>query len=90
MNIAMKIEKQTWPEYFKKIVDGEKAFDLRLANFRCKPGDIIVFREWNPKTKKYTGRAVEKKVTYVLKTKNLKFWPKKDIEKYGFQVFSLR
>lgn len=86
----MKIKKKTWPGYFQKIYDGEKVFDLRLADFKCKEGDILVLEEWNPKTKKYTGRVLEKKVSYVLKTKDIAFWPKKDVEKYGYQIISFK
>jgi len=32
----MKIEKKYWPEYFQKILDREKTFDLRLVDFDCK------------------------------------------------------
>lgn len=85
----MKIKKKTWPELFQKILDGEKKFELRLADFKCEPGDILVLEEWDPKTQRYTGRKLEKKVTYVLKTKDVKFWSKEDIKKYGFQVISL-
>jgi len=84
----MKIEKKVWPDYFQKILDGKKTYDLRLADWECNPGDILVLREWDPKTKEYTGRVIEKKVTYVGKTKNIKFWPKEDIEKYGFQIIA--
>lgn len=42
------------------------------------------------KTEKYTGRTMEKKVTFVLKTKDVKYWPKEDIEKYGFQIISFK
>ena len=86
----MKIEKKTWPKFFEEIKRGRKNFELRLADWKCKPGDILVLREWDPKTKKYSGRVVEKKVTYVLKTKGLKFFAKKDIKKYGFQIISLK
>ncbi|MFH1289775.1 MAG: DUF3850 domain-containing protein, partial [Nanoarchaeota archaeon] len=87
---SMKIEKKTWPNLFQKILDGEKTFDARLADWECKPGDILVLREWDPKTKQYTGRVLEKKVTFVLKTKDIAYWPKKDVEKYGFQIFSFK
>ncbi len=50
----------------------------------------MVLREWDPETKEYTGRVLEKKVTYVAKTKDAKFWPKEDIEKYGFQIISFK
>ncbi len=86
----MKIEKKIWPKFFQKILDGDKTFEVRLADFECNPEDILVLREWNPKTKDYTGRALEKEVTYILKTKDVKFWPKEEIEKYGFQIISFK
>jgi len=69
----MKIEKKIWPDYFDKIKSGDKTFELRLADFKCKLGDVLILREWNPKTKEYSGRILEKEVTYVLKTKDVKF-----------------
>jgi hypothetical protein len=84
----MRIEKKTWPDLFQKIVDGEKTFDLRLADFECQPGDTLVLREWDTKTGEYTGREMEKEVTFVLKTKDIDFWPKEDIDKFGLQVIS--
>lgn len=84
----MKIEKKVWPEYFQKIVDGVKKYELRLADWECKPGDVLLLREWDPKTEKYTGRKVEKIVSSILKTKKISFWSKEEIEKYGFQIIS--
>lgn len=84
MNI---IEKKTWPELFQKVKNGEKTFDVRLADFRCSKGDILVLKEWDPKTKTYTGRVVRRKVKFTIKTKELeKFWSKTEIKKHGFQV----
>ena len=88
--MAKRIEKKTWPEMFEAVRDGKKTFDLRLADWGCKEGDILVLREWNPKTKKYTGRVLKKKVTFVLKTKDTKFFSKEEIEKYGFQVIGFK
>jgi len=85
------IEKKTWPELFKKVQNGEKSFDVRLNEFRCKKGDILYLREWDPKTKNYTGRTLKKKVEYVLKTRDLeKFWSKNDIIKRGFIIMSFK
>ena len=66
-----KIEKKIWPEYFQKILDGDKKYELRLNDFDCQIGDILVLKEWNPETKEYTGRELEKEITFVLKTKML-------------------
>jgi len=84
------IEKKVWPELFQKILDGKKKFDLRLDDFKCNPGDILVLKEWDPETKEYTGRVIKKEVTYVLKTKDVKFWSKEDMKKYGFQIISFK
>ena len=86
-----KIEKKAWPELFEKVKKGEKTFDLRLDNFTCKIGDILVLREWNPKRGEYTGRVLEKKITFVLKSKDiLKFWTEEEIAKHGFQVIAFK
>ena len=79
----MILKKKTWPKFFKEIKDGKKNFEVR-------PGDLLILREWDPKTEKYTGRKIGKKVTYVLKTKGLKFFSKKDIGKYGYQIIGFR
>lgn len=83
------MRKKIWPEFFQLVLDGKKKCELRLADFECKPGDILVLEEWNPKTSRYTDRKIEKKVTHVVKTKNVKFWPKEDIGKFGFQMISI-
>jgi len=84
----MKIEKKIWPEYFQRIIDRKKKYELRLADWKCSPGDILVLKEWDPKTNEYTGRVIEKKVSYVIKTKDIKFWPEEDVDKFGFQIIS--
>ena len=89
----MRIEKKIWSEYFNSVLSGDKTFEVRLADWECNVGDTFVLREWNPKTKEYTGRQLEKQVTYVLKTKgaeNWGMWSKEDIEKYGLQVIAIK
>jgi len=85
------IEKKTLPEYFEKVLSGEKKFDLRLADFDIAEGDTLVFREWDPATKDYTGREVKKQVTMVLKTKDTSWHnhTPEEIEKYGWQVIGV-
>jgi len=72
------------------VAAGTKTFELRLADFECNPGDTLVLREWDPDKKAYTGRSLEKEVTYVVKTKGQQFWPDEDVQKYGFQVIALK
>lgn len=88
-----KVEKKVWPEYFQEILNGKKNFELRLNDFDINEGDILILKEWNPETKDYTGRELEKEVTYVGKWKIddlTKFWTREDIEEKGIQVISLK
>jgi hypothetical protein len=85
----MIIKKKTWPDMFEKILSGEKTFDARLADFKIKKGDTLVLEEWDPKTKNYTGRIIEKKVTFILNTKDQKFWSEEDLKKHGLLILSL-
>ncbi len=86
----MRIEKKIWTDYFDKVASGDKNFEFRLADFDCKPGDVLVLNEYDPKTKAYTGRSIERKVTYVTKVDAEKFYPKESISKYGLQIISFR
>lgn len=85
------IRKKIWPGWFELVDLGKKNYDLRLNDFEVEEGDTIIFEEWNPETKKYTGRKTEKKVKYVGKFKidNLFSIDKKDIEEKGLQIMSL-
>ncbi|RJR28119.1 DUF3850 domain-containing protein [Candidatus Microgenomates bacterium] len=85
-----RIEKKILPQYYDAVASGKKKYELRLADWDCKEGDILVLREWNLDKNKYTGRQIEKKVSYVAKFKiNDLFWPREEIEKHGIQVISL-
>lgn len=89
----MKIEKKVWPEYFQEIIDGKKTFELRLNDFEINEGDSLLLKEWDPNTKNYTGREVERKVGYVGKwqiTDLKKFWPLEDVNNKGIQIISLK
>ncbi len=84
------IKKKIWPQYFDEIVSGKKKFELRLNDFEVKEGDVLLLEEWDPNTKEYTGRKMEKKVTHVLKFKIDKlFWSEEEIKEKGLQVISI-
>jgi len=85
----MTIEKKCWPEQFGGLSRGERRLDLRLADFKVKVGDKLLLREWDPKTRKYTGREMKKKVSEVLAVKPDPFYDKKIAEYYGFNVLFL-
>jgi ASC-1-like (ASCH) protein len=80
------IKKKIWPEYFEKVNSGEKRFELRVADFDVKGGDVLILEEWNPKIKEYTGRKIEKKVDFILHFKLDDFGQKKEIEEKGLQI----
>jgi hypothetical protein len=84
------IHKKVWPKYFEEIISGQKKFELRLADFEINKGDTLVLEEWDNNKKEYTGRKVEVVATYILKTKSQTFWPKEDVDKYGFQIIQFR
>ncbi len=83
------IKKKTWPELFELVKSGKKKFDLRLADFDIKEGDTIILEEWDPKTKEYTGRSLERLVDYVLRLDLNAFGQKEAIEKNGLMVIQL-
>ena len=84
------ITKKIWPEYFEAVMTGKKKFELRLNDFEIHEGDTLVLEEWDPKTKEYTGRKVEKKVTYVGRFEIDKlFWPEEEVKKHGLQIISI-
>ncbi|MEO5366321.1 MAG: DUF3850 domain-containing protein [Magnetococcus sp. WYHC-3] len=84
------ITKKCWPEYFQAILDGKKKYEIRLNDFEIEEGDLLVLEEWDPETKQYTGRKIEKKVTHVGKFNiNDLFWSKEEILEKGIQVISL-
>lgn len=82
------IRKKIWPEYFDDVASGRKKFELRLNDFDIKEGDTLLLEEWDPKTKQYTGRNIEKKVTYVLKFDLNKFGQENEIKEKGLQAIS--
>ena len=87
----MKIIKKVQSKYFTAVLEGRKAFEVRLADFRCKPGDILVLKEQKTGSKTLTGRRIECEVLYKLNTKRIaKFYTKKKIDKYGLVIFAIR
>lgn len=86
----MKIEKKVQPPYFEAILKGDKNFEVRLNDFECNEGDILALREWDSEKKDYTGRTLEKKVTCIVKTRDLRFWNKEEIEEKGYQIIGFK
>lgn len=86
------IEKKCWPEFFAKFCSGERTFELRLADFDLKDGDTLVFKEYDPEKKEYTGRQASflcKKVEHSAQNP-LQFYRLQDVEKHGFWIIQLQ
>jgi len=83
------IHKKTWPAFFEKVLSGEKRFEVRLADFKCEPGDTLILEEWDPETKELTGRTITKRIGYMLNTNDLEFLDPQDVELYGLLVMQL-
>ncbi len=80
------IKKKIQPEYFELVKSGKKKFELQLADFNLKEGDVLILEEWNPETKKYTGRKIGKNIDFILKFNLDDFGQKKEIEEKGLYV----
>jgi hypothetical protein len=59
-------ELKCWPCYFEAVWTGSKGFEIRKGDRGFLPGDVLHLNEWDQDTKKYTGRELTAKVSYVL------------------------
>ena len=79
------IDKKIWPDMFDK--DKSLTLDFRLADFVLEEGDLIKFREWDHKTKQYTGREYIKIVKKVIKCESpTRYWKPEEMEKNGMYL----
>ncbi len=85
----MTIEKKVFKKYFQDIIDGKKSFEVRLADFSCGIGDVLLLKEWDEIKKEFTGRQIERKIKYLIRTKDLTFWDASEIAKYGYLIIGL-
>ena len=59
-------ELKLWPVFFEQVRDGRKNFEIRNTKDRTfNEHDFLVLKEWDPETEKYTGREIERTITYV-------------------------
>jgi ASC-1-like (ASCH) protein len=79
----MEIKKKTWPKYFQEVLEGKKTFEVRLADFEIKEGDVLILEEYDPKIKSYTGRTIRKKVNFVTKFNPLDAHTVEQVKKFG-------
>ena len=55
------------PEYFEEVVKGTKTFEVRKNDRGFEIGDILILAEYSIPIQSFTGRVIEKKVTYIFK-----------------------
>lgn len=68
-------------------IDRELPIDFRLADFELKGGDQIRYKEWDPKTRQFTGREYTKTVKRVTKHESpTRYWKQKELEKDGMYI----
>jgi len=83
----MEIIKKCDKIFFEKILAGKKKFEVRLADFEIKERDVLILKE--VVDGKETGRWLKKKAGFILKTKNLPYYEKEEIDKYGYLIIGL-
>ena len=58
---------KTWPEHWEAVYRGWKTFEVRKddrGGFEV--GDVLVLHEYQPASRRYTGRTCSRRVTHVL------------------------
>jgi ASC-1-like (ASCH) protein len=55
------------PEHYTDVLMGLKKVEIRLNDRNYQEGDLLILNEFDPKTERYTGGQVKRKVDYVLK-----------------------
>jgi hypothetical protein len=54
---------KSWPEFFEPISQGIRTHDLRRNDREYNIGDILILREFESKSQRYTGRECEVEIT---------------------------
>lgn len=56
-----------WPQFYARVANGSKTFEVRENDRGFQPGDTVILKEWDPEYRDYTGsERLEFKVGYVL------------------------
>lgn len=63
----MRHQLKTWPPFFSAVLEGRKTFEARLDDRDFSVHDVLALNEWEPNPGRYTGRSVERVVTYILR-----------------------
>jgi hypothetical protein len=56
---------KTWPKYFDAVKRGSKTFEIRKNDRPFLIGQKLVLQEYDPDDEKYTGREIERRISYM-------------------------
>lgn len=59
-------ELKIWPAFYDAVANGEKPFEVRKNDRDFKRGDTLLLREYNHVDDALTGRAMVRKISYVM------------------------
>lgn len=62
----MKHEVKIWTQYFERVLNGSKTFEIRKNDRGYQAGDQIVLNDYDEINQKYTGRKLEFTIGYVI------------------------
>lgn len=54
-----------WPAFFRDLGAGDKTAEFRRNDRDYREGDFLVLKEWDPDTRLYTGRWIQRRVASV-------------------------
>ena len=74
---------KTWPEFYKLVESGEKAFEVRKMDRPFKVGETLLLQEFDNEKQEFTGNETTRVITCILRD------PKFGI-KTGYCVMGLR
>jgi hypothetical protein len=86
----MKIIKKCDKDMFEMILSGKKKFEVRLGDVKVDEGDILILKECEKYDGKETGRQIEKKIGFVLNTKDMPWWTEEEKNKNGFIIMGFK
>jgi len=56
---------KVWPEFYQATLRNAKLFEIRQNDRDYQVDDILILREYDPKTRLYTGEQIIRTITYV-------------------------
>jgi hypothetical protein len=76
---------KSWPENFAEIEKGCRV-DLRINDKPYKHGSMLLFQEFNPETKQYTGKTATRQIKRITPWKPAEYYAPEQIRTQGIAV----